>query len=148
MNEVKQTISDEAYSMKLLPSSLRYLESTHKWVGFFSVLGFIMIGLLLVGSLFASSLIARLDQDSQSLLPIENVKFVYLGICLVYFFPIWYLYKFSRHTKKAIAEKNNFDLDQAFRYNKKYWKFLGILTIIVLIFYAIIICKTIAEIYA
>ena len=62
------------------------------------------------------------------------------GILLFYtIFPISYLYQFSENTKKAIENNDNNFIRDAFEFLKSHYKFMGILTIILLSFYAIII---------
>ena len=57
-------------------------------------------------------------------------------VLLLYFFPAYYLFKFSRYSKNAIRYKSNSDLNLALKYLKYYYRFLGILLIVVISFYA------------
>ena len=58
---------------------------------------------------------------------------------ILYYFPISYLYQFSENTKKAIENNDNNTIRDAFEFLKSHYKFMGILTIILLSFYAIMI---------
>ncbi|MFN4074784.1 MAG: DUF5362 family protein [Cloacibacterium sp.] len=64
---------------------------------------------------------------------------LYLAFAVLYYFPISYLYQFSENTKKAIENNDNNAIRDAFEFLKSHYKFMGILTIILLAFYAIII---------
>ena len=64
---------------------------------------------------------------------------LYLAFAVLYYFPISYLYQFSENTKKAIENNDNNAIRDAFEFLKSHYKFMGILTIILLSFYAIII---------
>ena len=120
--------------------SKEFLKETAKWTKFLAILGFVGIGLMVLGSLvmlFApSSLMSNED------FPFGGKIFMmllYLAFAVLYYFPISYLYQFSENTKKAIENNDNNAIRDAFEFLKSHYKFMGILTIILLSFYAIII---------
>lgn len=120
--------------------SKEFLKETAKWTKFLAILGFVGIGLMVLGSfvmLFApSSLMSNGD------FPFGGKIFMmllYLAFAVLYYFPISYLYQFSENTKKAIENNDNNAIRDAFEFLKSHYKFIGILTIILLSFYAIII---------
>ena len=57
-------------------------------------------------------------------------------MAIIYFFPILYLYKFSSSIKNGILNSSSDQLDLAFRNLKSHYKFMGILVIVMLAFYA------------
>ena len=61
----------------------------------------------------------------------------YLLITLLYFFPIRYLYIFSSKMKKAFEGNDSQEMTDAFENLKSHYKFIGILMIILLSFYAL-----------
>lgn len=120
--------------------SKEFLKETAKWTKFLAILGFVGIGFMVLGSLvmlFApSSLISNGD------FPFGGKIFMmllYLAFAVLYYFPISYLYQFSENTKKAIENNDNNAIRDAFEFLKSHYKFMGILTIILLSFYAIMI---------
>ena len=123
--------------MVLDKKSLTYLTEIRKWTMFLSILGFIFIGLLaiivlivgLVGAGFGG-----LMGGSEILI----ILLVYIIIGVLYFFPIYYLLKFSVNMKKAIEQAEQKDFTVAFEYLKSHYKFIGILTIVVLSLYILI----------
>ena len=64
---------------------------------------------------------------------------LYLAFAVLYYFPISYLYQFSENTKKQLKTMTITLIRDAFEFLKSHYKFMGILTIILLSFYAIII---------
>jgi hypothetical protein len=66
------------------------------------------------------------------------VGLIYFGIALLYFFPVYYLYMFARKTKNAILCNDNQMLAEGFSKLKSHYKFVGILTLIIVGFYAFI----------
>lgn len=120
--------------------SKEFLKETAKWTKFLAILGFVGIGLMVLGSLVM--LFAPSSLMSNGDFPFGGKIFImllYLAFAVLYYFPISYLYQFSENTKKAIENNDNNAIRDAFEFLKSHYKFMGILTIILLSFYAIII---------
>ena len=129
--------------------SLGYLATTRKWTMFFAILGFVFIGIMLIVGLLAGSLISGLTSGLSGSSGMEGAKaaggiasilvfIVILIFAVIYFFPLLYLLRFSRHTAKAIANLDSNEMQLAFKNLKSYWKYIGILIIIVLVIYLIV----------
>lgn len=117
-----------------------FLKETAKWTKFLAILGFVGIGLMVLGSLVM--LFAPSSLMSNGDFPFGGKIFMmllYLAFAVLYYFPISYLYQFSENTKKAIENNDNNAIRDAFEFLKSHYKFMGILTIILLAFYAIMI---------
>ncbi len=120
--------------------SKEFLKETAKWTKFLAILGFVGIGLMVLGSLVM--LFAPSSLMSNGDFPFGGKIFMmllYLAFAVLYYFPISYLYQFSENTKKAIENNDNNAIRDAFEFLKSHYKFMGILTIILLAFYAILI---------
>ena len=120
--------------------SKEFLKETAKWTKFLAILGFVGIGLMVLGSLVM--LFAPSSLMSNGDFPFGGKIFMmllYLAFAVLYYFPISYLYQFSENAKKAIENNDNNAIRDAFEFLKSHYKFMGILTIILLAFYAIII---------
>ena len=120
--------------------SKEFLKETAKWTKFLAILGFVLIGLMVLGSLVM--LFAPSSLMSNGDFPFGGKIFMmllYLAFAVLYYFPISYLYQFSENTKKAIENNDNNAIRDAFEFLKSHYKFMGILTIILLSFYAIMI---------
>jgi hypothetical protein len=132
--------------------ALGYLETTRKWTMFFAILGFVFMGLILIGGVVAGSFIRGLTSGMSGMEGAEGMGsmraaggfasimmiIVMLIVAVIYFFPLFYLLKFSTHAKKAVAACDANEMTLAFKYIKSYWKYLGILVIIFLVVYLII----------
>jgi len=117
-------------------TAIKYLTETRKWSYFLSIMGFITAGILVVVGLimgFALSLIPS-DQLNAMGLVGSSLGFlmglIYILIAILYLFPTLYLYKFSQKMKVAISVTNNDELEEAFKNQKSFYKFIGIATII------------------
>lgn len=120
--------------------SKEFLKETAKWSKFLAILGFIGIGLMVLFSLVM--LFAPSSVMSNGDFPFGGKIFMmlfYLAFSALYYFPVFYLYQFSENTKKAIENNDNKAIRDAFEFLKSHYKFIGILTIILLSLYAIII---------
>jgi heme/copper-type cytochrome/quinol oxidase subunit 2 len=140
--------------VELGQEALGYLDTTRKWTMFFSILGFIVIGLMLVGSLALGSLIGGVTSGLANMEGMEGMEgmdtakavggiagvtmFIFVLIFgAIYFFPLLFLFRFSKHTKKAVAEQDANELTIGLKNLKSYWKYIGILVIILLAVYVI-----------
>lgn len=117
--------------------SREFLTETAKWANFLSILGFIGLGLMVIVSLFMFVVGA-----SNSFMPMGSGIFVgifYILIAGFYFVPINYLYKFSSNMKDALRTNNQASLTSSFEYIKSHYKFIGILTIVIMGIYILMI---------
>ena len=104
---------------------------------FLAILGFVFLGIM-VGFSFSFSAIFSSISGEQTELPSPGFLFgfIYLILAAVYFFPILYLYKFSSFIKNGILNSSSDQLGLAFQNLKSHCKFMGILVIVMLAFYA------------
>ncbi|MGD0582886.1 MAG: hypothetical protein ABR974_08075 [Bacteroidales bacterium] len=132
--------------------ALGYLDTTRKWTMFFAILGFIFLGILLIGGMVAGLFVRGLTSGMSGMEGGEGMGsvraaggfasilmfVVILIMAAIYFFPLFYLLKFSTHAKKAVATCDSNEMTLAFKNIKSYWKYIGILVIILLAVYLII----------
>ena len=120
---------------KLIVSSQSsvYLNETGKWAKFLAILGFCFIGLFVVFALFAGTILSSMGNELPY--PGAVLSGIYLLLGLLYFFPVYYLFRFSSKIRSALYTKSNPDLDSAFENLKAHYKFIGILMIVVMSFY-------------
>ena len=120
----------------LIPeSAIPYLNSTRKWTLFFAVLGFVLIALMGLG--FVGMLVASAVSPVGGIMGI--IAAFYAVLMAVYFFPVYYLMKFSEETKKAIASRNPVTITKSFRYLNLHFKIAGIITIVFIALYIVFI---------
>ena len=117
------------------PLASGYLSETGKWGKFLAIIGFCVIGLIVLMGLFAGTLFSSMD----AALPFPGfvMGLLYVLIGLLYFFPVYYLFKFSSKVRSALMTKNTQELDAAFENLKSHYKFIGILMIITLSIYVL-----------
>jgi hypothetical protein len=135
-NEPTINSLEEEKSLTISDSSKRFLNETGKWGKFISIVGFVFIGILVLVGLFAGTILSSFG----STLPFPGVLIglIYIVIALIYLFPILYLYRFSTKIKIAFLSVDDISLEKAFENLKSHYKFMGILTIIVLGLYILL----------
>lgn len=124
--------------LTLSETTLHHIDVVRKWSLFFSVLGFIFIGLLGLGfmlMLMGSALASMYSGLAGGM--IVTMAIVYLVIIVVYFFPVYYLFKFSDTIKRALATRNQAEAEVGFSYLMKHFRYVGIMTIVILSLYLI-----------
>ncbi|WP_162127872.1 DUF5362 family protein [Flavobacterium phycosphaerae] len=135
-NQNNLTLNDQAVDA---------LRVSAKWTMFLSILGFIGIGFMLLVGLFMSVAMSAMPTEA----PVMGggmmggmlgamkgvIAVVYIVLALVYFFPIYYLYKYSKGIKDAIDSSNSDLLCNALVNLKSHHKFLGIVAIVCISMY-------------
>lgn len=149
-NVFDQNISDE---INFTPMAEQFLLSAAKWSRFLSILGFVWVGLMfLIGVLFnvlfdmyMSMFMGSFPMDSEQMQTVQVVYAVmFIAMALLYFFPIFYLFRFSSKTIKAIHEQDPEGIEQGMKNLKSHYKYIGVLTILVIAIYAIAILFALA----
>lgn len=109
-----------------------------KWTKFLAIMGFIMMGIMIVAGLFMGSIFASIPgYNAVGALSGIGFAIVYTLISAIYFYPIYALYKFSTLIKPALAYNDTTMFNEAIAYKKNMFKYMGIMTIIILAMYAL-----------
>ncbi|MFZ4261350.1 hypothetical protein ACFRAE_04865 [Sphingobacterium sp. HJSM2_6] len=135
-------------NLVLTTASKDFLLETAKWAKFISLVGLIIIGIYLVLLLFMSTMFSsvfnqmfskQVGMEAYSGILSGTYFFVIIVILLIYITPIWMLYKFSTKIKHAILQNNSEELQVSLNFLRRHYKFIGILVVIMLSFYALLI---------
>lgn len=109
-----------------------------KWTKFLAIMGFIMMGIMIVAGLFMGSIFASIPgYNAVGALSGIGFAIFYTLISAIYFYPIYALYKFSTLIKPALAYNDTAMFNEAIAYKKNMFKYMGILTIILIAMYAL-----------
>jgi low temperature requirement protein LtrA len=137
--------STNLFELQLDQPSISHLNEAARWSRFLSILGFIYIGLLIVGGILygsvGSSFMSGTGGDAEIPTRFSGVliSFIFILVALVLFFPVLYLFNFSSKMRRAIRNNDQPILTEAFKNLKSFFRFYGILAIIVLSLYALAI---------
>ncbi|MFD2939627.1 hypothetical protein [Flavobacterium notoginsengisoli] len=132
----------EKFELQLDTTAKDFIKEIAKWAYFLSIIGFIGIGLLLIIAVFAGTIFSAMG--SMPGMGAYGGSFgaamgaVYFLMAAFYFFPVYYLFKFSSNAKKAFRDNDSEALTSSLGYLKSHYKFIGILMIVLLAVYAFV----------
>ncbi len=149
---MEHTQSSELFSLSIDPVTKSHLGETAKWARFLAICGMIMLVVAFLGVIFfaytMSSTSSRFE-DIEGMEGVGNPYFgagfgvglaiVYIILIAIWFFPLFYMLRFAGKMKTALAGNDQQALNIAFQNLKICFRFIGIVTIIILAFYAIAI---------
>ncbi|MFP9098611.1 hypothetical protein ACLI09_06110 [Flavobacterium sp. RHBU_24] len=137
------TSSFDNFELQFNELAKEHLKEAGKWAYFLSIIGFIGLGFIVLIAIFmiaAGSMISSLSPGMGALGAMGTgvLAFIYLVMVLLYFFPIMYLYRFGSRIKRAISDNNAEQLTAGLESLKSHYKYIGILTIVIMSMYALI----------
>lgn len=143
--ETMPSLPEPEKGMILSEEALFYLQTGAKWAKFLAVIGFVGCVIMVLVGLFAGSMFASLrgtmpgysTSITQSMGAFMSI--FYVAFALLYFFPSLYLYQFAKLTQKAIMFSNSLEITSALGKLKSFFKFIGILIIVILSLYVLIL---------
>ena len=132
------------FELNIDPVSKIYLHDTARWGKFLAIVGFVIIAMLFV----LGVTVTALDPDSIYYNDPNVDKTMYTGTMvgtviafllmgLIYFFPCYYLLRFSNKMKAALISNDQETLNHSFKYLKSLLRFVGVLTLIFVIMFGI-----------
>ncbi len=125
---------NENNHLALNPNAEHHLDETIKWTKFLSIVGFVMMAIMLAIPFIFMAITFPEEIEGFS-------GFQFLPLLLVvalYFFPIYYLFKFSVEARTALRSKEDAFINNALKFLKLHYRFIGIMFIIVLAIYLFI----------
>ncbi|MBF4465609.1 DUF5362 family protein [Flavobacterium sp. LC2016-12] len=141
---MEETSVFEKFELQLDESAKDFLKETAKWAYFLSIIGFVGIGLLVVIAIFAGTFFSLMSNSVPGMAAAGGsfgimFSIIYLIMALLYFFPVYFLNKFASNAKKAFRDNDSEALTNSFGYLKSHYKFIGILTVILLALYGVVL---------
>ncbi len=112
-----------------------YLIETAKWGKLLAIVSFVSVALIVLVGLVAMLGFSQMRSHSNTAI----VGVFYLLLTLIYYFPLSYLYKYSVQIKVGVNSNDTSTIAHGFQNLKSLFKFMGILTIVVLSIYGLIL---------
>jgi hypothetical protein len=124
--------------------TVQALKETRPWVKFLAVLGMIGTVLMLLGGIGGLAAFTFAASGSSGLGPwgpgmVALMAVLYLAMALLYIYPILKLFKYSGAITRLSQSGSVRDLEDALGQQKSFWKFIGILTLIMVVIYLVFI---------
>lgn len=126
----------ESSKIEIGKETLRHLNTARKWTMFLAVTGFIFFGLIVVLGLLTGTFLTAFSH-SDKIPGISDIIVLagFLGLALINFFPIFFLFRFSTHAGNAVSKLDAREMHKAMRFLKLFFLYLGILLILSLAIY-------------
>jgi hypothetical protein len=124
-------IGPDRSGLSITPEIRQYWRETANWALFFAVLMFLIYGFIVLAMLLAGVAGGGMGM--------VGAVFVIGIYTLVFFLPAWYYYKFSSQSKQAMNTDDTALLDEAFTNLRRYYNYIGILTIVIISLYLLMI---------
>lgn len=132
------------FGLTIDPNSKVHLSEAARWARFLAIVGFVLCGLIVIFGVFFGSYIGLMMPGNEfedsgltsSAFGAFMAVYCIMG-ALLYFFPCLFLFRFANHMRASLVSNDQETLNKSFQNLKIMLRYLGILTIIVLAFYAI-----------
>lgn len=134
------------------PTSRAHLAEAAKWAKFLAIVGFVVCGLIVIIGIFFGSFLSMMsgvygDEYRGSSAVTSGIgafmAVVYIGMAILFFFPYLFLFRFANGMKSALNTNDQLTLNSSFQNLKIMFRYVGILTIVLLSFYALAILMVI-----
>ena len=133
----------------LTETMLRYLKEASPWLRFIGIVGFVACGFIALAAVIfgVGTAISASAFGDLANFPIWLVTPLYLAFGVLLFFPSYFTYTFGEKIRKYQYTNADEDLEAAFKNNKSFWKFTGIIYIIYISTIPIMIVITIIIVF-
>jgi uncharacterized membrane protein len=117
-----------------------HLRETAKWAKFLSIVGFVGLGLLLVFVIIMGTVAYSYSPFTAALPTGGGVMQVILLVAMIalYFFPCLFMFQFANKMLQALRNNDQYTLVASFRQLKLCYKYIGILTLILISIYVLV----------
>ena len=144
---MEENQSTSLFGLGLDPASNAHLSEAARWAKFLAIVGFVICALIAVFGIFAGSIFSGMMSRYSEFGGRSSgygggfgatFSIIYIGIAILYFFPCLFLYRFANHMKAALASNQQEILNKSFQNLKIMFRYVGILTIIILSIYLLL----------
>ena len=141
------------FSLSIDPSSKEHLSEAAKWARFLAIVGFVFLGFIVIAGIFISVTLSSVDSYGDPTIRSSGLgarlgagaAILYMILALIYFFPLLFLLRFANATRTALASNDQELMVQSFLNLKRFLRYVGILTIIVLALMALSIALNVGS---
>ncbi len=118
-------------SMTISQNGVYSLSIVKKWSKVLSICGFILSGLSVLFGFLMMVFLNKIPQ-AQGEAPFPTFIFLvlYATVGVIYYFPSYYLFKFSSHLHNAIESGLESNIDDSLKHLRSFFTYIGILTLI------------------
>ena len=126
--------TDSLSNIPVTQVMIEHLRSTKPWVRFMSVISFIMAGLMIFFGL-VMILIPTRGMGGFGLGPLLGL--IYILFAGIYVAPAFFLHKYASSIGHLMQGGGDVAMEEALGSQKSFWRFVGILTLVLICLYAL-----------
>jgi len=133
--------NSDIFSLEVDDSSKSNFLEMARWTKFLAIMGFIVMGIVVLAGIGMAAMVrsglTAFGSYSAVLAALGpmGVVLLYLLIAAIYIYPIYALLKYSTGIKYAMNNNDKTRFNEAIRYLRNMFKYLGILMVIILCIY-------------
>ena len=133
------------FSITIDPVAKEHLAETAKWARFLAIVGFVALVLLTGIGIYASIVLNQFENmygnESRGVGSVLGLgaAITYLVVFLIYIFPIVFMFRFAGKMRQALDSHDQAALNVSFQNLKVCFRYLGIVTIIGIVFVALLL---------
>lgn len=137
---MEETQSSSLFSLSIDPLTKAHLSETARWARFLAIVGMISLALMILFGLIYSIWISSMVDSMQNQVGFQpraystglaaGSAFVFILMAVVGFFPLLYMLRFANQMRTALYGNDQESLNASFQNLKRYFRYLGIITII------------------
>jgi hypothetical protein len=122
----------QSSGLKITNRMIDALGSTRPWAMFLSIVGFIFVGLMVLAGMTIMVVSAVMPRELKGI-PGIVMGIIYIFMSFFYLVPSIYLFKYASALGRFLDNMLEFEIESALFHQKSFWKFVGIVTIIMFI---------------
>jgi hypothetical protein len=130
-----ETVKSDAISLS--EKGMKFLSQTKPWVRFMSIIVFISVGFMVLGGLmmflvgFAGNIFGK---AAESYTPVPGGAVTAgLALAVLYIAPGIFLSRYAAAIKKLEASPDARSLEAAIKYQRSFWRYIGVITVFCLV---------------
>ncbi len=127
--------TDSLANIPVTPLMIEHLRATKPWVRFMSIIMFISVGFMFLAGLIMMFMPSPMGGRMPGMGAIGILYFVLGGLYLA---PAYFLYQFASAIQNLLQGGGDVAMETALGSQKSFWRFVGILTLVILCIYALV----------
>lgn len=145
---MEETQSHSLFSLSIDPVTKAHLSESARWARFLAIVGMISLGLMIAFGVVYSIWISTTMSSLQDRYGVQSSgaytssvatgsALVFIIMAVIAFFPFLYMLRFANQMKLALYSNDQENLNASFQNLKRYFRYVGIITIIGIGFWVI-----------
>jgi hypothetical protein len=129
------------FDLHLDEPSISHFSESARWAKFIAIVGFIFCAFMVMGAIFMGAIFSSLGTQMAGFPAFAGgglISAMYLIFAVIFFFPNLFLYRFAAQIQQSIRLNEQPRLQSSLKNLKSYFRFIGILYIVVIAFYILI----------